>query len=93
MKGIHATINKGVKAPIKLDWRIEHYTDDSEITELGSTHAPPPADGDVTGMSSDYVDKCTRRKPTARSLDSLWGIETGIKYKLVPNFIILIFGE
>jgi hypothetical protein len=41
MEGIHTMINREVKAPIKLDWRIEHDTDDSEITELGSTHAPP----------------------------------------------------
>jgi hypothetical protein len=75
MKCIHTMINKEIRAPIKLDWRTEHDTADSEITEPGSTHAPPtleantldmPVDGDVTGMGPDYVSTASPVSPESR---------------------------
>jgi hypothetical protein len=64
MNCIHNIINKEVKAPIKLDWRIDHDTFDSEIVELVSTHSQPMQedntldktdDGGVAGMGPDFM--------------------------------------
>jgi hypothetical protein len=66
VKCIHTMINKEVKAPIKLDWRTEYDTVDSDVIEMGSTYASPV-------LGANTVDKCTRRKPITRSSDFLWG--------------------